>query len=99
MHHGGACIIEMREALHRCCVCIQSAGNCARRGVAHGSSLFHWLFRKVHPLLWVYSCGILMYEHVGEQVHIVHAVDGSHAPPILTILHASSHDKRDRVKE
>ena len=27
-----------------------------------------------------------MYEHVGEQMEVLHAVDGAHAPPVLTIL-------------
>ena len=40
-----------------------------------------------------------MYEHVCEQVHVLHAVDGSHAPPVITILHASSHDERERAEE
>lgn len=66
------------------------------RVVVHWSSLFHWLFRKRQRLLWVYGIGILMYEHVGEQVHVLHAVNGSHAPPVLTILHTYSYDEAEK---
>ena len=37
-----------------------------------------------------------MYEHVGEQVHVLHAVNGSHAPPVLTILHTCSYDEAEK---
>lgn len=36
-----------------------------------------------------------MYEHVGEQVHVLHAVNGSHAPAVLTILHTCSYDEEE----
>ena len=92
MHHKDA--LGFTWVLHVHTVCRQVC-----KCVAHGPSLFHWLSRKVQRLLWVYGRGILMYEHVGEQVHVLHAVDGPHAPPILTILHANSHSKEKRKEE
>ena len=60
--------------------------------VAHGSSLLHWLRGKVQGLVRVYSCCILVNEHMCQQVQVLHAVDGPHAPPVLTILHATKQD-------
>lgn len=45
---------------------------------------------KVQGLVRVYSCCIFVNEHMCQQVKVLHAVDGSHAPSVLTILHAAS---------
>lgn len=54
---------------------------------SRSSRLLHWLFSKADGAVRIDCCGVLLNEHMCEQMQILQAIDWTHAPSVFAILH------------